>query len=31
VSGGDIGGRGEAQAIERLACGERLEGDHDVV
>jgi hypothetical protein len=31
VSGGNVGGRGEAQTIERLACGERLEGDHNVV
>jgi hypothetical protein len=31
VSGGDVGERGEAQTIERLACGKRLEGDHNVV
>ncbi len=31
VSGGDVGEGGEAQTIERLACGERLEGDHNVV
>ena len=31
VSSGNIRGRGEAQTVERLACGERLEGDHNVV
>ena len=31
VSGGNVRRYGEAQTIERLACGERLEGDHNVV
>jgi hypothetical protein len=31
VSCRDVGERGEAQTVERLACGKRLEGDHDVV
>jgi hypothetical protein len=31
VAGGDIGARNEMQAIERLACGEWLEGNHNVV
>jgi hypothetical protein len=31
VAGGYVRRGGEAQTIERLASGERLEGDHDVV
>lgn len=31
VAGGNVGGRDEVQAIERLASSDRLEGDHDVV
>ncbi len=31
MSGRDVGERGQAQTVERLACGKRLEGDHNVV
>ena len=31
VAGGDVGERSETQAVEGLACGYWLEGDHDVV
>jgi hypothetical protein len=31
VPGGDVGERSQTQTVERLACGERLEGDHNVV
>ena len=31
VAGGDVGERSEAETVEGLACGDRLEGDHDVV
>jgi hypothetical protein len=31
VAGGDIGARSQMVAIEGLACGNWLEGDHNVV
>jgi hypothetical protein len=31
VAGGDISARSQVQAVERLARGKRLEGNHNVV